>query len=98
MTTGVLEKNTTTITARISKEDKKMFEQFCFHTGMSVSTAINMFIKNTLYRQELPFSVKLDPFYSAQNISRLRKAKKDIENGNVTQHELIEVDDEQNLD
>lgn len=90
MTTGVLEKNTTTITARISKEDKKMFEQFCFQTGMSVSTAINMFIKNTLYRQELPFNVSLDPFYSPANLKRLDKALQDAAAGKFTQHELIE--------
>lgn len=94
MKTIVLEKNTTTITARISKEDKKMFEQLCSRSGISVSTAINMFVKNTLYRQELPFTVSLDPFYSPNNLKRLEKAFKDVEAGKFTQHELIEADDE----
>lgn len=85
---------TATITARVAAEDKKLFEDFCRRTGMTTSTAINMFIKNTLYRQALPFSVTPDPFYNPENLKRLRKAFKAMEEGKVTQHELIELDDE----
>ena len=34
------------ISVRVDKEDKKGFENFCNKTGMNVSTAINLFIKN----------------------------------------------------
>lgn len=85
---------TATITTRIAAEDKKHFEDFCRRTGMTTSTAINMFIKNTLYRQALPFTVESDPFYSPDNMQRLRKALKDINEGKVTQHELLVTEEE----
>ena len=85
---------TATITTRLSAEDKKHFEDFCRRTGMTTSTAINMFIKNTLRRQALPFLVEADPFYSPANLQRLDKAFKEAAEGKFTQHELVEVDDE----
>lgn len=93
-TAAAVKTQTATITTRISLEDKKHFEDFCRKTGMTASTAINMFIKNTLQKQALPFTVGLDPFYSPENIKRLKKAMQDLEENKVTKHYLIEVDDE----
>lgn len=39
---------------------------------------------------ELPSSAEADPFYSPENLKRLRKAFKDMKEGKFTQHELIE--------
>lgn len=36
----------------------------------------------------------VDPFYNSANMERLKKAIKDAENGKITVHELIEVEDE----
>ena len=64
---------TTTLTTRLSSEDKIAFEKFCQTVGMTPSTAINMFVKATLREGQLPFAVKADPFYSEANMTRLRK-------------------------
>lgn len=45
---------TTTITVRVSAKDKRAFEEFCRLVGITPSTAINMFIKNTLMNEQLP--------------------------------------------
>lgn len=82
------------LSVRLDSDDKKGFEEFCEQTGMNVSVAINMFIKSVLREQKLPFEVKADPFYSAANMRRLKKAASDIEAGRVTEHELIEVEDD----
>lgn len=82
------------LSVRLDSEDKKEFEEFCEQTGMNVSVAINMFIKSVLREQKLPFEVKADPFYSAANMRRLKKATSDIEAGRVTEHELIEAEDD----
>lgn len=52
---------TATITVRVTTEDKKAFEEFCKAVGITPSTAINMFIKNTLMNDCLPFSVAVTP-------------------------------------
>lgn len=36
---------------------------------------------------------KEDPFYSTDNIKRLKKAIKDVENGKVTVHDIIEMEE-----
>ncbi len=86
----------TILNISVDSNDKKDFEYFCEQTGMNVSVAINMFIKNVLREQKLPFEVKADPFYSEANIKRLEKAINDIKSGKatLTEHELIEVEDD----
>ena len=82
-----------TITVRLDSNDKRLFEEFCNDVGMSMSTAVNMFVKNVINNQKFPFRVKIDPFYSKKNIDHLTKIIKDIESGKarLTEHELIEV-------
>lgn len=82
------------LSVRLDSDDKKSFEEFCEQTGMNVSVAINMFIKNVLMEQKLPFEVKADPFYSRANMQRLKKAVSDIDAGRMTEHELLEADND----
>ena len=46
------------INVRVDSNDKKNFELFCNNVGMNISTAINMYIKNVLMEQKLPFEIK----------------------------------------
>ena len=84
----------TNISIRIDEELKKQFEQFCSDTGMTMTTAFNIFVKKAVKEQRIPFEITADPFYSAANMERLEKAVKDIEKGKITVHDLIEVEDE----
>lgn len=82
------------LSVRVSETDKEDFEAFCEQVGMNVSVAINMFIKNVIQRQKLPFAVKAkhDPFYSEYNQQILRQSIAQLELGKGKEHELIEVD------
>lgn len=82
----------TNLSVRIDEQDKKMFEAFCNQTGMNVSVAINMFVKAVLREQRLPFTVQLDPFYSQENMERLRKSIAKMETTGGTVHE-VSLDD-----
>ena len=85
------------INVRIDDADKKQFEEFCSKTGMNVSVAINMFVKAVLREQRLPFEIKVDPFYSEENMNRLKKSIEHLESGNVimkSMEELRELADE----
>lgn len=88
----------TTLSVRLDSEDKKKFEEFCSQTGMNVSVAINIFVKTVLRENKLPFEIKADPFYSEENMRRLRKSIAQMEAHGGTIHdisdELREVDDD----
>ena len=40
--------NMSTISVRLDSNDKHLFEEFCNDVGMSISTAVNMFVKNVM--------------------------------------------------
>ena len=81
-----------TISVILDSKDKHLFEEFCKDVGMSISTAVSMFVKNVIANQKLPFSVERDPFYSKENMERLERIVKDIDSGKakLVEHELIE--------
>lgn len=81
-----------TLSIRVNSEDKKNFEEFCEQAGLNVSVAVNMFVKAVIREQKLPFEVKVDPFYSRENMERLEKSIQQLKDGNGTEHELIEVE------
>lgn len=84
----------TNISIRIDEDLKKQFEKFCSDTGMTMTTAFNIFVKKAVKEQRIPFEITADPFYSAANIKRLEKAIKDVEEGKLTVHEPVEDEDE----
>lgn len=83
------------LSVRVDEKDKKSFELFCNETGMNVSVAINMFIKSVLREHKLPFEIKVDPFYSENNVKYLESVVTDIKNGKAKfeEHELISDDE-----
>lgn len=86
----------TTITTRITSQDKAAFDLFCQDVGLTPSSAINIFIKKVIHEQKIPFeiSVNSDPFFSEPNLSILKQSVRQLRSGKGTAHELIEVEDE----
>jgi len=80
------------ISVRVDEQDKRNFEAFCEQTGLNTSTAINMFIKTVIQRQQIPFMIEADPFYSPANIERLRRNIAEMETTGGTVHEVLDVD------
>ncbi len=70
--------NQSIISVRVDSKDKKAFEEFCNKTGMNVSTAINMFIKNVLAEHRMPFQVKL-PKLPKELEEKILEAEADFE-------------------
>lgn len=87
----------TTMSVRIDKDLKDQFDQFCDAVGMNASVAVNLFVRATLREQKIPFEIAaLDPFYSAENMERLRKSIAQMETTSGTIHEVS--DDDQSVD
>jgi DNA-damage-inducible protein J len=81
--------DTEKVTIRMDREVKERFEALLAELGMSLSTAINVFARQTLREGRIPFMIG-DPFYSAQNQERLNRSIADAEAGRYTAHELVE--------
>ena len=82
------------INLRIDDDVKRNAEQVCADIGLSLSTAINSYLKKMGREKRIPFEVTADPFYSDENMARLREAIRSVETGKSTlkEHDLIEVD------
>lgn len=80
------------ISLRIEDDVKRMAEQACADIGMSLSTAINIYLKKLGREKRIPFEVGVDPFYSQENIARLKDSVAQMEATGGTVHE-VDYDD-----
>ena len=62
------------INVRVDDELKKQSEMIFEELGMNTSTAINIFLKQVIRSNGIPFMVQADPFYSDENKARLQKS------------------------
>lgn len=81
------------INVRVEPKAKLQFEDFCNQIGMSMSTAINVFIKAVLREKKIPFELTAepDPFYSEENMERLKRSIKQLEDGQVVTKTIDEL-------
>ncbi len=79
---------------RVEDDVKAKAESALKDMGLSMSTAINMFLVKVGREKRIPFEINVDPFYSEANIKYLNKVISNIESGNATlvEHDLFEVD------
>ena len=87
---------TAMISARIDEADNKDFTELCARAGLSVSSAINLFVKAVLKEKRIPFLMEQtsDPFYSPENQAYVLKSVRELRAGKGKLHELIEADDD----
>ena len=80
----------TSINIRMDEDLKKQFDAFCSDIGMSMSTAFCVFAKTAVREQRIPFeiSAEKDPFYSAANMTRLKKSIAEMEATGGIVHEV----------
>ena len=80
---------------RMDAELKQRMEETCRKMGLTLTAAFTMFAAKVTQDRRIPFEVTADedPFYSEENMARLRAAIADAKAGrNLTKHELIEID------
>ena len=79
------------VNIRIDDDFKTRADGIFSELGLNMTTAFTMFIRQTIRQGGIPFEVttRTDPFYSAENMSRLRKSIQKAEEGKLTAHELI---------
>lgn len=78
----------TQISLRVDDEVKRKAEEACEEMGLSLSAAINIYLKKLGRERRIPFEVSADPFYSEENLSRLKKSIAQMEKTGGTIHEV----------
>ena len=82
---------TINVTIRLDREVKEQAEIMFNDFGMNLSTAFNIFVRQSLRQGKIPFEI-YDPFYSEKNQARLVRSIADAEAGKGTVHDLTEVE------
>ena len=82
----------TTVSVRMDDALKRDFDNVCNDLGLSMTTAITMLAKKMTREKRIPFDVSIDPFYSEENMARLRSSIAQMEATGGTIHE-VNVDD-----
>jgi DNA-damage-inducible protein J len=87
--------DTINVTIRLDREVKERAENLFSDLGMNLSTAFNIFARQSLRQGKIPFEI-YDPFYSKKNQAELRRRIEEVESGKakLTVHELIEAGDD----
>jgi DNA-damage-inducible protein J len=89
----------TNINIRMDENIKKQAEDLFADMGLNMTTAVNVFVRQTLRQGGIPFEIttETDQFYSSANMKRLEHSIKQMEQGNVvvkTMDELESMADE----
>ncbi|GHU10471.1 DNA-damage-inducible protein J [Betaproteobacteria bacterium] len=80
---------TINVTIRLDREIKESVEALFHDLGMNLSTAFNIFARQSLRQGQIPFGI-FDPFYSEKNQTPLAHSIAHAEAGKVTVHEFLE--------
>ena len=64
------------ICIRIDENIKKQFDSLCSELGLTMSAAINIFVRRVVREQRIPFALSSNDYYE-----ETRKAIEDAENG-----------------
>lgn len=76
------------VSVRMDDTLKQDFDNICNELGMSMTTAVTMLAKKMTREKRLPFEVSIDPFYSTENMARLKASIAQMEATGGTVHEV----------
>lgn len=83
---------TTNLNIRVDRELKEQAEAVFADMGMNMTTAINLFMRQTLRQGKIPFEIYADPFYSERNQQALRRSIKQAKQGKIVVKSLEELE------
>ena len=78
----------TMVNFRMDEKLKEKMEKTCKDMGLSVTAAYTIFATKVTREQRIPFEVTADPFFSEDNMDRLRKNMAQMEKTGGTIHEV----------
>lgn len=69
------------VSIRMDETLKNEAEILFGELGLNMTTAVNMFVKAAIRKNGIPFEIKMDPFYSTKNQTRIIEAFNDLDEG-----------------
>ena len=80
--------STVNINFRMDAQLKSNFEKACQELGLTPTAAFTIFATKVAREKRIPFEVAVDPFYSDQNMARLKKSIAQMESTGGTIDEV----------
>lgn len=85
--------NMSQINIKVNSLDKEKAMSALKEMGLSLSSAVQIYIAKIARERRIPFEISADPFYSSENIAELERRIKNMKNGKeLVEHDLIEVE------
>ena len=85
---------TSTLQIRIDSNLRREADALFASTGLDLTSAVRLFLRQSVIRRRLPFEViseNADPFWSEANQRVLRESIDSLERGEGQRHELVEA-------
>ena len=82
----------TSVTIRMDENLKRRAEALFEDMGLNMTTAVTVFVKAAVRQNKIPVEISGDPFYSEENMERLRRSIAQMESTGGTVHE-VDLDD-----
>ena len=83
----------TNLTIRIDDNIKQEAETLFNRIGLNMSSAINVFFRQAIREQAIPFELKpYDDYYTGENLKRLKRSIEQAEKGEVITFTLEELE------
>ena len=83
----------TNLTVRIDEDIKREAEILFSKIGLSTSSAVNLFFRQAIREQAIPFELKpYDDYYTGQRLERILHSKAQAEKGEIVTKTLSELE------
>ena len=73
---------------RMDQDLKNNMEALCKEMGLSMTAAFTIFAKKVCRERRIPFEISADPFYSEENMARLKSSIAQMGKTGGTIHEV----------
>ncbi len=81
----------TTLQVRLEEDLKKNAETVFSDCGIDMSSAIRLFLKQSIIRGGIPFKIKTDPLYHPSNLRKLRESRAQLLQGQTVSKTIDEL-------
>jgi DNA-damage-inducible protein J len=83
----------TNLTIRSDEDIKEQAEKLFNRIGLNMSSAINIFFRQAIREQSIPFELKpLDDYYTDKNLEHLKHSIEQSDNGLIISFSLAELE------
>lgn len=83
---------TVSVSVQMDRDLKERAEAVFQDMGLSMTSAVNLFIRQTLLQGKIPFSIYADPFYSESNMKALQESVQEAKEGKVIVKTMEELE------